>query len=364
MHPVTDEIIPTLRLVAWETTRRCPLNCKHCRGASRDEDYAGELSTAEGLRLIESIASFASPILILTGGEPMSRGDIYDLARHGTEQGLRVVMAPCGPMINPNTARRIKASGIQRISISLDGARPETHDEFRGVPGAFEAALEGIRHAKDVGVEFQVNTTITRQNLDELPAIVDLAVDLGAVAFSPFLLVPVGRAEALQALEISPAEYERTLNWIYEKSRELDLQFKPTCAPQYYRILHQREEEAGRPVRPQPHGLAARTRGCLGGQGFVFVSHRGVLQTCGFLDVPCGDLRKENFEFRTIYETSAIFREMRAVDDYHGKCGVCEYRDICGGCRARAYAHSGDYLGEEPFCVYTPKALRKAKPRG
>jgi len=357
---VTDDTAPTLRVVAWEVTRRCPLRCKHCRGAARDEDYAGELSTEEGVRLIDSIASFASPILILTGGEPMSRGDVYDLARHAAGRGLRVVMSPCGAMINPETAQRIRQSGIQRISISLDGAAAATHDEFRGVPGAFDAAIAGIGQARDAGLEFQINTTVTRRNLAELPAILGLAMELGAAAFDVFMLVPVGRGVALKDEAISAEDYERTLNWIYDKRREQGIPIKPTCAPHYYRVLRQREAEAGRTVTPQSHGRLAMTKGCLGGQGFVFVSHRGILQTCGFLDVPCGDLREADFDFRSLYETAPVFLEVRAVDDYHGKCGVCEYRAVCGGCRARAYAASGDYLGEEPFCVYVPEALREA----
>ncbi|MFH1731997.1 MAG: radical SAM protein [Planctomycetota bacterium] len=361
---MTGDPAPTLRIVAWEVTRRCPLNCAHCRGAARDEDYAGEHSTGEGMRLIDGIASFASPILILTGGEPMSRGDVYDLARHATGRGLRVAMSPCGAMINPGTARQIKGAAIQRISISLDGATAETHDASRGVPGAFNAAFAGIGHARDAGIEFQINTTVTRRNLAELPAILDLAMELGAAAFDVFMLVPVGRGVALKDEAISAEDYERTLNWIYDKNREQSIPIKPTCAPHYYRVLRQRETAAGRTVTPQSHGRLATTRGCLGGQGFVFVSHRGVLQICGFLDVPCGDVREAGFDFRKLYETSPVFREVRAAAAYHGKCGVCEYHNVCGGCRARAHALSGDYLGDEPFCVHVPEALREGDADG
>lgn len=349
---------PGPRLVAWETTRRCPMKCRHCRGAARDEDYEGELTSAEAKLLIGNIASFAKPILILTGGEPMFRKDVYELARFATDAGLRVVMSPCGPLITPETAIKIKESGIQRISVSIDGATAATHDEFRGVPGAFDAAIEGIRHAKEAGVEFQINTTVTKHNLAELPAILDLAMELGAAAFNPFLLVPTGRGKAIVELEITPAEYERTLNWVYEKSLGLEIQFKPTCAPHYYRIYRQREEKAGRKVTPQSHGLFAMTKGCMGGQGFVFVSYRGILQPCGFLDLNCGDLREADFDFRKLYETSPQFLALRDPDRYRGKCGVCEYARYCGGCRARAFAATGDYLDEEPYCVYSPPAQR------
>lgn len=350
---------PVPRLIAWETTRRCHLRCKHCRGAALNQAYEGELSTEEGFKFIDNVASFSKPILILTGGEPMSREDIYDIARYGTDKGLRCVMSPCGAMINPVTAKKIKDSGIQRISISLDGASSETHDDFRGIKGAFNDALNGIQHAVDAGIEFQINTTITKHNLHELPQILELCQKLGAAAFNPFMLVPTGRGSALKEMEVSPAEYEKTLVWIYEKSKELEMVFKPTCAPHYYRIFRQKEEKEGREVTPQSHGLFAMTKGCMGGQGFVFMSYKGTFQICGFLDVECGDLRKENFDFKKIYQTSEVFLEMRNQKGYHGKCGVCEYGNCCGGCRARAMAFSGDYLGEEPFCVYIPKVMRE-----
>ncbi|HOY61891.1 MAG: Antilisterial bacteriocin subtilosin biosynthesis protein AlbA [bacterium ADurb.Bin236] len=350
---------PAPRLVAWETTRRCPMKCKHCRGSARNQDYAGELSPAETRLLIDNIASFSKPILILTGGEPMTREDIYDIARYGTDKGLRVVMSPCGPLITPETASKMKESGIQRISVSIDGATAATHDEFRGVPGAFDGALRGIGHARDAGMEFQINTTVTKHNISELADILALAERLGAVAFNPFLLVPTGRGKAISDLEIPPGEYERALNWVYEKSLETDIQFKPTCAPHYHRIFRQREEKAGREVTPKSHGLFAMTKGCMGGDGFVFVSYDGLLQPCGFFDVNCGELRRENFDFKKIYETSKVFNELRDTRTYKGKCGVCEYVKVCGGCRARALELSGDYLAEEPFCVYTPKSMRR-----
>jgi heme b synthase len=342
MNSNTHELI--LRVVAWETTRRCELQCKHCRGSARNKNYPGELTTEEGMRLIDGIASFAKPILILTGGEPMTRPDIYDLASHATKQGIRVVMAPCGPLINPKTANLMKQSGIQRISISLDGSNPQTHDSFRGLKGAFESATMGIMYAKEAGIEFQVNTTVTRHNVAELPAILALAVQLGAAAFDLFFLVPTGRGAALKQMEISPDEYERALKWTSDMAKSAPIPVKTTCAPHFARIHTQTAGKSG-------HG-----GGCMGGRGFVFVSHRGILQPCGFLALPCGDLRKENFNFRKIYEESEVFQKLRKVDNYGGKCGYCEYRYVCGGCRARAYVQSGDYLAEEPSCTYVPKA--------
>ncbi len=348
---------PTLRLVAWEVTRRCPLSCRHCRASAADRADPRELSTAEGRRLLESIAAFARPIIILTGGEPMVREDIYTLARAGTELGLPMAMAPCGLLVDAPAVRRMQKAGIRRISLSLDGADAATHDAFRGVEGSFRAVLRAAGLAREAGLEFQINTTVTRLNVGQLEAILDRAVELGAAAFHPFLLVPTGRARDLVDCEIEPAEYERVLGWLFERSREAPIQIKPTCAPHYHRILRQRQSAADR--QPAGHPMAALSRGCLGGQSFAFVSHTGLVQICGFLDLPAGDLREEGLDFRPVWERSPLFARVRDVDGYGGRCGVCEFRRVCGGCRARAYAATGDCLAEEPYCVHQPAADRR-----
>ena len=351
-HGDDSSTSPQLRLVAWETTRQCHLRCKHCRGAARDESYEGELSEDEGKLLIDSISSFAKPILILTGGEPMLRKDIYRLARYATERSIRVVMSPCGHLINKKTAAQIKESGIERISISLDGSNAKTHDDFRGVPGAFDAALRGIGYLREAGVEFQINTTVTKFNRDELEGILDLAKKLGAIAFNPFFLVPTGRGAAIAEFELSPAEYEEALLWVYEKSQNEPIEVRPTCAPHFNRIA--RKHKDALPV-DEKRGTAHHqgvSRGCLGGAEFIFISHQGKVQPCGFLNIECGDLRQAKFDLKKIYETSPVFLALRDRKGYHGKCGACEYLQCCGGCRARAYAATGDYLDEEPFCVY------------
>jgi heme b synthase len=342
------------RLIAWEVTRSCPLHCRHCRAAATDAADPGEFTTAECFKVLESIAAFAKPIVILTGGEPMRRADIYDIARHGTELGLRMVMAPCGQMVTEETARRMMECGIGRISLSIDGATAATHDAFRGVPGAFASVMEAMRCCRAAGLEFQVNTTLTRGNVGELEAILELVIGLGAVAFHPFLLVPTGRGRAMADEELPPEEYERVLKWIHERSATCPIPFKPTCAPHYYRVLRQRERAAGRTVTPQTHGLDAMSKGCMGGQAFAFISHVGKVQICGFLDIECGDLRKEGLDFRRVWDGSEVFQTLRRAENYHGRCGYCEYRRVCGGCRARAYAMTGDYLAEEPFCVHQP----------
>ena len=339
------------RLIAWEVTRSCMLACKHCRAAAQQTPYEGELSTEECFKLLDNIASFAKPIIILTGGEPMLRPDIYDIAAHATQLGLRAVMAPCGALLDDASAAKIRAAGVQHISISLDGATAASHDAFRGVEGAFEGSLRGLEAARRQKLGFQVNTTVTQHNLAELPEILELAVKLGAEVFNPFLLVPTGRGKELADQEISPEQYEQTLHWLARQQGREDILIRVTCAPHYQRILRQLGLH-----KTGPHAA----KGCMGGQQFAFISHRGKVQICGFLDVECGDVRAEGSDFRKIWETSEIFRQMRDLDGYHGRCGCCEFARVCGGCRARAYAITGDYLDEEPFCTYTPERLARA----
>ncbi len=348
----TGSDTPQLRLVAWETTRNCNLSCQHCRASARHGSFTGELDTTASLRLLDQIARAGRPIVILTGGEPLLRPDIFELAEYGTGLGLKMVMAPNGTLITEENARRMKAAGIDRISISIDGATADSHDRFRGVAGAFEGALTGASRAREAGVEFQINTTITRANMDEIPAIMALAEESGAVAHHIFLLVPTGRGKELAHQAISAADYEKTLNWFYDQRQATDLQLKATCAPQYYRILRQRARADNIKITFQSHGLDAVTRGCLGGVGFCFISHVGVVQPCGFLELNCGDVTVEPFD--RIWENSEIFQNLRNYDNLKGKCGRCEYKQVCGGCRARAYEATGDYLAEEPLCAYQP----------
>lgn len=345
-----------LRLVAWETTRNCNLSCVHCRASATLGPYTGELETSSALNLLDEIAKVGEPIVILTGGEPLLRPDIFEIASHGTAKGLRMVMAPNGTLITDEIAGQMSESGIRRISISLDGSTPESHDRFRGVPGAFEGAIQGIQVAKKAGIEFQINTTITKMNLDQIPKILELAVDLGAAAHHIFLLVPTGRGKYIVDQEIDSGEYERTLNWFYEQREKVPLQLKATCAPHYYRILRQRAREEGKQVTFETHGLDAVTRGCLGGTGFCFISHTGIVQPCGFLDLNCGDVTQTPFS--TIWNHSKEFLALRDFKNLKGKCGICEYRKVCGGCRARAYEATGDYLAEEPLCGYQPMTTR------
>ena len=342
----------TLRLVAWETTRRCNLTCKHCRAAAEDHVYNDELTTEESFRLLDQIREVGQPIIILTGGEPLLRDDIFDIAAYGDKIGLRMVMAPNGTLLDEGNVKRLKESGVKRISVSLDGATAASHDAFRGLDGAFDRAVNGIKIAKAAGLEFQINTVITKTNLDEIPAILSLAEELGAVAHHIFLLVPTGRGKYIVDTAIDAKEYEKTLNWFYDQRDKTSLQLKATCAPHYYRILRQRAKAEGKKVSFETHGLDAVTRGCLAGTGFCFISHVGRVQTCGFLDVTCGDIKTRHF--KDVWENSEVFNKLRDFNNLDPKCGICEYKQVCGGCRARAYEATGNYMAQEPLCTYQP----------
>jgi AdoMet-dependent heme synthase len=348
----------TPRLIAWELTRSCTLSCKHCRAAAERGPYKGELSLDEIKRVIDNVAANFKPIMILTGGEPLLRPDIYEIAQYCTEQGLRPVLATCGTTLTVEVATKLKESGVERISVSIDGPNAEAHDNFRGVPGAFEGSMRGLKAANEAGLEFQINTTVTKINMDDVEEILNLAVSLGAVAFHPFLLVPTGRGEGLKDKLLTPGEYERVLNKIYKLRDTTPIHFKPTCAPHYYRILRQKEAAQGREVTPETHGLDAMSKGCMGGNSFAFISHTGKVQICGFLEAEAGDVRAADYDFASIWKDSLLFNELRDHANYKGDCGVCKYIRWCGGCRARSYAMTGDYLTEEPYCAYVPEENR------
>jgi AdoMet-dependent heme synthase len=372
-----SHILPhTLRMVAWEVTRSCNLACGHCRASAIRGPYEGELDTKESLQLLDEIAAMAKPVVILTGGEPLLRPDIHEIAAYGDQKGLRMVLATNGTLVTGEVAAKLIRSGIRRVSISIDGPEAESHDTFRGVHGAFAGAMAGIAAMKQVGLEFQINTTITRANLPQIREIHDLALRLGAAAHHIFLLVPTGRAKEMADQEITPLAYEETLNWFYEEGLSCAIQLKATCAPHYYRIFHQRRKgrqgEAGAASGVASSGISvdnppavgngggplhAMTRGCLGGSAFCFISHRGQVQPCGYLELDCGRITER--DFAEIWNESAIFQDLRDLGRYKGKCGRCEFIRVCGGCRARAYETTGDYLAEEPFCIHEPGRIGK-----
>ena len=394
------------RLVFWEVTKGCNLRCIHCRATATELSSPTDLPTPTALKIIDQIAQAANPILVLSGGEPLYRSDIFQLARYATDKGLRAALATNGTLVTKDVARMIVDSGVRRVSISLDGADAATHDAFRGIPGAFEAAVHGLRNLKALGMSTQINMTIARHNAHQLPNVLQLARSLGADALHTFLLVPVGCGVDIASEQmVPPEEYERMLNWFYDQSLTGGIELKATCAPHYFRVARQRraadrraaqlariepvvsrpaelDQAAGHPsaigptemtmpgstgieIKPQgtgrpvghpvghPSDLNAMTKGCLAGTGVCFISHEGEVYPCGYLPVIAGDLRKQTFS--NIWDNSQVFHELRDTSQLKGKCGCCEFRNVCMGCRARAYAATGDFMDEEPFCVYEPK---------
>lgn len=361
---------PPPRLVFWETTAGCNLRCIHCRRIEvADQLTPQDLTTPEAFTLVDQLAAVGRPVFVLSGGEPLMRPDILDIARYATDASLPVALATNGTLIDDDLAARIRDSGVKRVSISFDGADAPTHDAFRALRGSFDAAVRGLRALRRVGLPVQINTTVARHNQQQLNDMLALAKDLDAVALHLFLLVPVGcGVEIADDQMVSAADYERILNWLYDTEQaEPDLQLKATCAPHYFRVMRQRRAEDNRQgkgrdlpasharqVHGHPHGqMHAATKGCLAGTGVCFVSHRGEVFPCGYLPVAAGNVRQQ--AFGDIWQDSPLFAEMRDPDLLGGKCGVCQFKALCSGCRARAYGVTGDYLAEEPFCAYEPE---------
>lgn len=341
------------RLVFWELTKSCNLKCVHCRASADNEIFKGELDTDNIMRIIDDIASFAKPILVLTGGEPLYRKDIFTIVEYANNKGFRLALATNGTLIDKDIALKIKKSGIQRVSISIDGKDAHSHDAFRGIKGSFNKAVGGTALLEDAGVEFQFNTTITRRNVEELEEIILLSEKAGAKALHIFMLVPVGCGAEIAETDMLPKQkYEDTLIWLYERMKSTNMEFKATCAPPYYRIIRQKAKEEGRIVSVQTDGMAAMTRGCLAATGVCFISNTGDMQPCGYLPVIAGNVNEK--AFKEIWVHSELFNELRDLDNLKGKCGRCGYKAVCAGCRARAYYETGDYLEEEPYCVYVP----------
>jgi len=392
-HPVAEN---KPRLIFWEVTKGCNLRCIHCRASATELSSPRDLSTHNALAIIDQIVEVAKPILVLSGGEPLYRSDIFQLATYARDKGLRVALATNGTLVTKEVARMIVDSGVKRVSISLDGADAVTHDAFRSIPGAFDAAVQGLRNLKALGMSVQINMTIARHNARQLPDVLQLAKSLGADALHTFLLVPVGCGVDIAAEQmVPPDEYEKMLNWFYDRSLEGGIELKATCAPHYFRVVRQRRAaerrsaeaaaKAGAQTTPDPSSIGptemmmpsatgislkpqghpgghpgghpsdmnAMTKGCLAGTGVCFISHEGEVFPCGYLPVIAGDLRKQTFA--DIWQNADVFNALRDTDNLKGKCGCCEFRNVCMGCRARAFAATGDYLDEEPFCVYQPR---------
>jgi len=350
-----------LRMLFWETTIRCNLSCVHCRRLESNEAGDTDLSTSEGEALIEQIADLGRrqgqpPVLVFSGGEPLCREDVFDLIAHARRRDIIAALATNGTLIDSDKARQIHDSGVARVSVSLDGADGHTHDRMRQVPGAFEQAMEGIRHLREHGVPFQINITLTKQNAAQLPQVHELARSLGAAALHIFMLVPVGCGLTLATTDmLSPDEYEDTLRLIYALEKASPMQIKVTCGPHYERIKRQSQTQPTA-TNPQSPIRNPQSKGCLAGLGVLFVNHRGDVYPCGYLPVHCGSILETTL--MRIWDENEDLARLRDTEALEGKCGRCGYKRVCGGCRARAFGVTGNYLAEEPFCAYNPSTAR------
>jgi radical SAM protein len=362
-HMVTADFDMSPFTIAWEVTRACAFACVHCRADAQHKRDPRELSTEEGYKLIDRFKAFGNPILIFTGGDPMMRRDLFALISYATEKGLRCSLTPTATAL-PTRERLQKAkdAGILRIALSLDAPSPEIHDNFRQVKGSWERTMNILRNAQAAGLSAQVNTTVTKHNVDLLPEMVRFVEEVGAVQWSLFFLVPTGRAQIEQM--ISAEEHERVFNWLYDLSTTSSFDIKATAAPMYRRVaIERRKAEAaeGEAVTFQgagfqyDDGLHRPVKGVNDGKGFLFVSHIGEIMPSGFLPLSVGTVRE--MDVVEAYREHPVFKDLRDVTRLKGKCGICEYREICGGQRGRAYGVTGDYLEVDPACLYKPEAV-------
>lgn len=338
-------------LVIWETTQACDLACRHCRASARPERDPHELSTAEALALLEEIKGFGDPLLVFTGGDPLKRPDLFTLLSASVSMGLRTTITPSAtPLLDRRAVERIRECGVARMALSIDGPDAASHDDFRQVAGSFGATLRALEYARGIGLETQINTTVTRRNLHRLPEMADLVERSGARLWSVFFLIVTGRA--MEADDLTAEEYERVFEFLYRTASRGAFDIKTTEAQHYRRYVAQRKKAQGGQGPEAGGGNIGRQAGINDGKGFVFVSHTGEIFPSGFLEVSAGNVR--NVSLRAAYRTAPLFQVLRDSSSLEGKCGACEYRNLCGGSRSRAYALTGDFLASDPRCVYIP----------
>jgi AdoMet-dependent heme synthase len=361
-------------LVIWETTRACDLACKHCRAEAVTRRHPGELTTGEAREMMDRVRAFGNPLFILTGGDPLKRDDTVELVRYGAEIGLRMAMTPSGtPLMTREVLERLAEAGLSRLAVSLDGSTAAIHDEFRGVDGSYDWTIRMIQVARELGLSTQINTTVAAHNVDDFDNLVSLMGELGISLWSVFFLVPTGRARAEDIA--SPEQFEHVFHRMYDLSRTAPFDIKSTAAPHYRRVVLQRQvaERRTGDRSEAPDALTAgigfsladgvgRAKGVNDGNGILFVSHTGEIFPSGFLPIAAGNVRTNDLV--DVYRESAVFRRLRDPEALKGKCGVCEYRDVCGGSRARAYAMTGDPLEAEPFCTHVPARYARMVERG
>ena len=344
-------------LLIWEITRACALACRHCRASAEDVRHPMELTLEEGFKLIDDVKAMGTPLIIFTGGDPLQRSDLEDLIRHAKSVGLRAGAIPAATSrLTRERVQSMKEAGLDQMAISLDGATAASHDEFRRVEGTFERAMMGARWARELGLPLQVNTVLGAWNVNEFDAISALVQSLGIVFWEVFFLVPTGRGTELQG--VTPDQMEMLFGKLYDLSQHANFIVKITEGQHFRRYVAQRTGGAparhGAPGHPSPR-LMIGPHAVNAGRGFCFVDHLGGVFPSGFLTVECGNIRKQ--PLADIYRNSPVFKELRTSSLLKGRCGRCEFRDLCsGGSRARAYAMTGDYLAEDPWCGYQPKA--------
>ncbi len=363
-------------IVIWEVTQACSLACLHCRAEAQPCRNIGELTTREGIALLDETRKFGRVLFVITGGDPLERPDIFELIRHGADIGLRMTMTPAGTQkMTPEVIRRMKDAGLVRLAVSLDGHNRESHDKFRGVDGSFQWTMDAIRTARAIGLEVQVNTTITRFNEDNVREIATMLAAEDIALWSVFFLVPVGRG--LQHHMVTPKKHEEIFHRLYDLTKEMHFDIKTTAAHHFRRVMMQRaaldrmQDESGngngKPGLPSPFGapgfsagVGRAAKGVNDGRGFVFISHLGEIMPSGFLPATAGNVREKSLV--DVYRESEMFRDLRDSDCFDGKCGYCDYNDVCGGSRARAFSVTGNYLGTEPYCTYRPQRPGSDKP--
>ncbi len=350
-------------LAIWETTQACDLVCAHCRACATPRTHPDELTTEEGKKLLEDFARMGTPLCVLTGGDPAKRPDLVELVRHGARAGLVMALTPSGtPLMTQALLSELRDAGLARVAVSVDGPDAATHDGFRGVPGSFEESLRILREARALGLETQVNFTLSRVSLGALSAMAQLTDDVGASMLVVFVVIPTGRAT--ESLTLSATEVEDALVELAAIGESRPFQIKTTGAPQLRRVLLQKKARAVPTglLRDVHEGVVRGPRGVTDGVGFLFVSHTGDVYPSGFLPLRAGNVREEAVS--DIYRASPLFRSLRDADGLGGKCGVCPFRSVCGGSRARAWAETEDPTSEDPGCAYVPKGYVPGPRRG
>ncbi|MEW5977100.1 MAG: TIGR04053 family radical SAM/SPASM domain-containing protein [Acidobacteriota bacterium] len=345
-------------LVIWEVTEACDLACLHCRASALPRRHPLELSTQEGFDLLAQIRGMGDPLVVFTGGDPLKRPDLFELLRQSVGLGLRTTVTPSAtPLLTSEAIRRFKESGVARMAVSLDGPDEILHDSFRQVQGSFRRTLMALHEAHKIGLQTQVNTTVTRHNRWRLEEVAGIVEAVGAKLWSVFFLVVTGRATETQ--DLTAEEYEDVFGLLYRLSKRVPFDIKTTEAQHYRRFVAQmRKAESG--LRSQSAGSDGirRQAGINDGKGFLFVSHTGEIYPSGFLPIAAGNVRRDSLA--EVYRRSKLFLKLRDTDQLEGKCGECEYRKLCGGSRSRAFALTGNYMASDPRCVYQPLPVRES----